>query len=95
LTVTALTLPPLAAVTVMPSDGLTPLLPEAGEIFRYPAAADGDVLETGVESSLLAAGVLPWHAVASRAAVAVTATAARRRARRAGRLDVVRWQPYT
>jgi hypothetical protein len=39
--------------------------------------------------------VLPWQAVASRAAVAVSATATMRRARRVGRLDVVWWQPST
>ena len=39
LTATALILPPLTAVTVMPSDGLAFLLPETGEICRYLAAA--------------------------------------------------------
>ena len=88
-------MPPLTAVTVMPSDGLAFLLPEAGEICRYLATVDAGLLETAVELSLLATGVLPWQAVASSAAAAVSATAATRRARRVSRLDVVRWQPCT
>jgi hypothetical protein len=79
----------------MPPDGFAFLLPEAGEISRYLATVDADPLETAVELSLLATGVLPWQAVASSTAAAVSASAAMRRARRVGRLDVARWQPYT
>jgi len=71
------------------------LLPVAGEICRYWGTADAGLLETAVELSLLATGALPWQAVANSAAAAVSATAARRRARRVSRLDGVRWQPYT
>ncbi len=95
LTDTALTLAPLTALTVMPSAGLAFLLPEAGEIVRYLAAVGTGLLDTAEVLSLLATGVLPWQAVASRAAVAVSATATMRRARRVGRLDVVWWQPST
>jgi hypothetical protein len=79
----------------MPSDGFALLLPEAGEISRYFAAVDAGLLATAVELSLVATGVLPWQAVASSAAVAVSASAAMRRAGRVGPLGVVRWQPYT
>jgi membrane protein implicated in regulation of membrane protease activity len=53
------------------------------------------LLATAVGLSLVATGALPWQAVASNAPVAVSATAARRRARRVIRLEVGRWQPYT
>ena len=94
LTVTSLILP-LAEVTVMPSDGLAFLLPDAGEIFRYLATVAEGMLVTAVELSLVAIGVLPWQAVAGSAAAAVSATAARRRTRRVNGLDGVAWQPYT
>jgi membrane protein implicated in regulation of membrane protease activity len=79
----------------MPPDGFALLLPEAGEISRYLATVDAGLLATAVELSLLATGVLPWQAVASSAAAAVSVSAAMRRAGRLGRRGVVRWQPYT
>src|SRR6202012_4985628 len=72
LTDTAPTLAPLTPLTVMPAAGFAFLLPEAGEIVRYLAAADEGLLDTADVLSLLATGVPPWQAVASRAAVAVS-----------------------
>jgi hypothetical protein len=78
-TVTAVTLPPSSAVTVMPLAGLAFLLPGAGVIVRIFATVVAGWLATALGLSCVAAGVPLWHAVMSRAAAAARAIAMSRR----------------